>query len=96
MRKSTTKSKNIELSQNRMEVRDMSNEKIRQALKDHGVRQWELAEALKIGESVFSRMLRHGLSENEETYLLSVIEAIAAGKTRDKIQNAGNRFIIEK
>ena len=79
-----------------MEVRDMSNEKIRQALKDHDVRQWELAEALKIGESVFSRMLRHGLSENEETYLLSVIEAIAAGKTRDKIQNAGNRFIIEK
>lgn len=74
----------------------MNNEKIRQALKDHGVRQWELAEALKIGESVFSRMLRHGLSENEETYLLSVIEAIAAGKTRDKIQNAGNRFIIEK
>ena len=52
----------------------MQNAKIREALKKHNLRQWELAERLDLNESVLSRRLRKELPEEETKRILGIIE----------------------
>lgn len=58
----------------------MKNNDIRTAAKDQKVKMWEIAEALGIQDSAFSRKLRHELSEQEKAEVLEVIRSIAAKK----------------
>lgn len=55
----------------------MYNQEIREAAKTKGVLLWEIAEALGIQDSAFSRKLRHELSEEERTKILTLIDDIA-------------------
>lgn len=52
----------------------MKNKEIKFAMIEKGLKQWQVAEALGIHESVFSRMLRNELPEDEKK---TVLEAIA-------------------
>ena len=54
----------------------MKNKEIRIKAKEKGVKLWEIAEALKIQESGFSRKLRHELPEDEKIKILAIIDSI--------------------
>lgn len=54
----------------------MYNQEIREAAKTKGVLLWEIAEALGIQDSGFSRKLRHELPEVEKTKILAIIDEI--------------------
>ena len=51
----------------------MKNEMIRKALKDSGMKQWELAEMLGISEFTLSRKLRNELPQEEKDRILNLI-----------------------
>lgn len=53
----------------------MNNIRIRVKMAEHGVKQWEVARALGISESVLSRKLRDELSEEEQEKIFKAIEA---------------------
>lgn len=55
----------------------MANEGIRQAAKKAGVRLWEIAEALGIADTTFSRYLRRDMPQEETLKILKVIEQIS-------------------
>lgn len=55
----------------------MANEGIRQAAKKAGVRLWEIAEALGIADTTFSRYLRRDMPQEETLKNLKVIEQIS-------------------
>lgn len=55
----------------------MKNQKIRDAVKKTGVRMWQVAEALGMQDSAFSRKLRHELPEAEQQEIISIIERLA-------------------
>lgn len=50
-----------------------TNEKIRTALKERKMHQWELAERLGVSEPTFTRWMRHELPEEEQDRIVSVI-----------------------
>ena len=50
------------------------NEDIRRAMGAKGIKQWELAEEMKILECNLSRKLRKELPESEKEKLLKIIE----------------------
>ncbi len=50
------------------------NEDIRRAMGAKGIKQWELAEKMKILECNLSRKLRKELPESEKEELLKIIE----------------------
>lgn len=54
--------------------------------RDLGVYHWEIAEALGISESLFCRLLRHELSKDGQTRIVSVIDEIA--NSREVIKHA--------
>ena len=58
----------------------MSNSIVRAALRENSVHQWQLAEAIGVNESVFSRRMRHDLPTEEQARLVTVICGIAAAK----------------
>ena len=58
----------------------MSNSIVRAALRENNVHQWQLAEAIGMNESVFSRRMRHELPTEEQARLVTVICGIAAAK----------------
>ena len=58
----------------------MSNTIIRTALRENNVLQWQLAEALGVNESVFSRRMRHEMPTEEQARLVTVICGIAAAR----------------
>lgn len=60
----------------------MTNENIRRAMKDNGVFQWQVAEALKISEGSFCRKLRHELPEKEQTNILNIVSKLAAAEVQ--------------
>lgn len=60
----------------------MANEMIRELLKLHNVKQWELADLLKIREENLSRLLRYELSEDRKKEIISLIES--ASKTKSE------------
>ena len=51
----------------------MTNMKVRFAMLEHGIKQWQVAKLLNISESVFSRKLRKELSEEEQEKIVSLI-----------------------
>ena len=54
----------------------MANQEIRQAAKSAGVKLWQVADALGMVDSTFSRKLRHEFSKKEKTQALAAIETI--------------------
>lgn len=52
----------------------MNNLKIRVAMISNNVKQWEVAELLKVSEPSLSRMLRHELPEEEQDRIINLIE----------------------
>ena len=54
----------------------MSRQEIKQRAKEKNVRLWEVAEALNMQDSAFSRKLRHELPEAEKTKILAIIDEI--------------------
>lgn len=57
----------------------MNNIMIRDALKKYGVKQWQLAEMLCIGEYTLCRKLRRELPIEEQETIVSIIEANRKG-----------------
>ena len=62
----------------------MSNTLVRAALHENAVHQWQLAEALGMNESVFSRRMRHEMPSEEQARLVTVICGIAAARKEDE------------
>lgn len=58
----------------------MNNKMVRKALHDAGVKQWELARKLGIGENTLSRRMRSELPEKQATWYTAVIEEIRKEK----------------
>lgn len=58
----------------------MTNEPIRLAAKNCGVRLWEIAEKLGISDSSFSRKLRRELPDDQTSRILSIIDEISSGR----------------
>lgn len=54
-----------------------TNMRIRCALKNNGLKQWELAEMLDISEGALCRKLRRELPEDEQEHFVSAIEHYA-------------------
>ncbi len=52
----------------------MENMEIRIEMTRHGLKQWQVANLLGVSESVFSRMLRKELSEEEKERILKAIK----------------------
>lgn len=57
----------------------MANASIRTALKNKGMRQWQLADALNIHEKTLCCKLRHELPQDEQTRMLHIIESFDGG-----------------
>ncbi len=55
----------------------MANTTIRETARKKRIAQWEIAEALGINESVFSRMMRHDLDSEETKRILTIIEELS-------------------
>ena len=74
----------------------MCNERIRREMKAHGVRQWQIAEALGISESLLSKWMRHELDSDTAQNVLAAISRVVKQNAERKIQSAGSRFVVEK
>ena len=55
----------------------MNNKEIRNAAGGHGLKLWQVAEAIGMNESAFSRKLRKELPQEEKEKILAVIEKLA-------------------
>lgn len=62
----------------------MENVKIRDKAKIWGVKHWEIAEALGIGEATLTRRLRRELPAKEQEKILGLIEQIARSKQKEE------------
>ena len=60
-----------------MSIQRTCNNEVRQRMKDAGVPQWLVAEALGKNEFSFSRELRHELPDEEKQRILDAIDRIA-------------------
>ena len=58
----------------------LSNNDIRTAAKQHGVRLWEVAERLNVSEPTITRKLRRELPADEKQRIISLIDEISAEK----------------
>lgn len=58
-----------------------ANMKIRETARNCGVRLWQIADALGMHESLFSKKLRKELSEDEREKILTIINELAAERT---------------
>lgn len=56
-----------------------ANMKIREKARNSGVRLWQIADALGMQESLFSKKLRKELPEDEQESILSIIDDLAKG-----------------
>lgn len=61
----------------------MKNIRVRQAAGAHCIKLWEVAAAVGMADSNFSRKLRSELPEEEQNNLVRIIEEIAAAKEGD-------------
>lgn len=55
----------------------MKNKEIRNAAGGHGLKLWQVAEAIGMNESAFSRKLRKELADDEKERILSAIDKLA-------------------
>ena len=58
----------------------MNNKEIRNAAGGHGLKLWQVAEAIGIHESAFSRKLRKELPEVEKQRIIEAIDRLAKEK----------------
>ncbi len=58
----------------------MANEAIRNAIREAGLKQWEVAEAYGLCEGNFCRLLRHELTDERRQRVEAAIEKAKAGK----------------
>lgn len=58
----------------------MNNKEIRNAAGGHGLKLWEVAEAIGMNESAFSRKLRKELPPEEKQRILDAIDRLAQEK----------------
>ena len=58
----------------------MANSEIRVKLAETGVKQYEVAEYLKIAETSFSRKLRNELPAEEKNLILQIIDKLSKKK----------------
>lgn len=56
----------------------MANNEIRRTAGGYGIRLWQVAEAIGMNESAFSRKLRHELPQEEKEKILEAIEKLKA------------------
>lgn len=56
-----------------------ANIKIREKARSNGVRLWQIADALGIQESAFSKKLRKELSEEDQEKIMSIIDDLSKG-----------------
>lgn len=56
-----------------------ANMKIREKARNSRVRLWQIADALGMQESLFSKKLRKELTEEEQEKILSIIDDLAKG-----------------
>lgn len=61
----------------------MANEAVKDALKRHGVPQWELGMELNISENTMYRKLRTDLPKQEQEQLIRKVEEIASQKEKE-------------
>lgn len=54
----------------------MPNQIIKDTIKDKGLRQWQVADALGISEATFVRWMRHELADEERNRILAVIDEL--------------------
>lgn len=55
-----------------------ANDDIRQEIKCSGLKCWQIADALHISESTFTRRLRHEMSAEEKKELRRIIRELSA------------------
>ena len=58
----------------------MANEAIRNAIREAGLKQWEVADAYGLCEGNFYRLLRHELTDERRQRVEAAIEKAKAGK----------------
>ncbi len=51
----------------------MCNQDVRAAIKEAGMKQWEIADALQIAESTFCRWMRKPLPEDKKAAIMTAI-----------------------
>lgn len=56
------------------------NSEIRSIIKSSGIRFWQIADRLNISEATMTRKMRHELSEEEKTKIMSIINEIRSGR----------------
>lgn len=54
----------------------MKNKEIKDSIKSANLYQWQVAEALGVGESTFSRKMRKELPEEEKAIILNTIDKL--------------------
>lgn len=54
----------------------MKNKEIKESLKKANIYQWQVAEAMGIGETALSRKMRKELPEEEKKQIIDVIEEL--------------------
>ena len=63
----------------------MANEKIREYAKASGIKLWQIAEALEIGDQWLSRKLRNELPEDETDRIIEIIDELRNSKADRRI-----------
>lgn len=54
----------------------MQNEKIRRCISESGLRYWEIADALGVADTTFTKWLRHELPVEKKEEILAAIERL--------------------
>ena len=72
------------------------NAEIKTLMREKGVRQWQVAEALGMSEATITRTLRRDLSPEMKDRMIQAINKIVSESVHTKIQSTGSRFVVEK
>ncbi len=70
----------------------MSNTEIKRAIKEKGLKQWEVAEALGVAETTLTRWLRKDPEPEKEAEIFNAIHKLAEDKLRAKL--AGSAPVV--
>ena len=54
----------------------MKNRELRNAIKESGIKHWQIADALKITEGTFCKMLRYELKPTEREMILQTVSEL--------------------
>ncbi len=58
-------------------MKKKANQDLRTYIKEHGVYQWEVADALKVSETRFCAMLRHELADEQKEEIKEITRKCA-------------------